>query len=1158
MTHVTIKSLIEAAIDSCEAIDIGSFFSKVNFKNTRPSSLNKPLFTPQDQISSPRVEKLRQTIQPPPSDVFTFSIPFVYPTAEDVYQQESAVLCNRKTPPSCTQAFEDNFESVNLTQMLDETRLYDFPNQVTGFCTGKGASISISSAAALQHAKGLVADCFNETSGEHMNRDLESMSATSAPQDLISDVFSPKICISIASTGKSLKLSDTCHVLPSEKRNAWVTGSLVADGGARSGLKSSDSRHFAKSIPEASAHEPVSGSSPKRIQPCVAPQSSPCSASLGSRKSTGFQTGKGASIAVKSTKALIRAKALFADCLNESVSELEKIPVHENSRNRLPVLKELQLAPDKSKALCATGLVKEKAGTTLLTTKQLCRPTGFVADSLIEPVGMQITESISPYKTPKAAAKEPTILKCQPLPDASSAPIITGFSTGKGASISITSAEVPQRVRELLKECLDEPLVDGCQQRNENCMTPPALNVSEANNNHVFDSYSNDKGSAISYSSVDAGNHPKYLVKEHVRESPTEKVTRRVDAQPTAEKEVKVSHSRDLSNRNTGFLTGSGGSVPVASDTRARPSSTEEANRSDFAVTDKLPTLHGIDAPPSSDSKLERAPQNARKFHSVLPSNTPSQGPISSVVLCAEAVELGFNTNFGSSSNGKIFLRAQPTVRSADAYTLSGTASLPPEEETGNEIPIRLQSPRFGNDEASTDVLEPNSLVVETNRGSPQCNVASPKATKDRALAREQQETMALAKFKSHAAPFPKTARSRAAGRTPLVGSVATSRGQPQKVVREPASPGLLWRLRHRLPTSSTFLNTCCLTEQVSLPNARLALPDCLELPKDISSWSLSTAGHLLFRLDSPDSAEYPLSYNLGDSVEVIPSESGLAGVDEVESCAILQPNCLRDSLAKFPVHAQFTLGPGGSTFLGCWLLHALLLELKYRYDRELEAVERSALRKILETDDTPAKRMVLCVSHLQPLQNAMYRGRLTDGWYHMDWLPDKVLAQLISRGKIRVGTKLVCAGAEAVQRPVGFDPPEGATAEVDKDADSHLFGPSSGLVLRLGANSTRIAHPTARLGYASSSGHMTSLCPIPLSSLYADGGPVSSILVLVQRRFQLQFMETRSEDSDGERKQRIFRDPRSEEAAAREHEKNCQLAFDKAAGDFSSPKRMH
>lgn len=59
--------------------------------------------------------------------------------------------------------------------------------------------------------------------------------------------------------------------------------------------------------------------------------------------------------------------------------------------------------------------------------------------------------------------------------------------------------------------------------------------------------------------------------------------------------------------------------------------------------------------------------------------------------------------------------------------------------------------------------------------------------------------------------------------------------------------------------------------------------------------------------------------------------------------------------------------------------------------------------------------------------------------------------------------------------------------------------------------------------------------------------------------------METCSPEEEGEdveterqtRKQHVFRDPRSEEAAERRHAEKCQRAFDKALGEFTSAKGM-
>ena len=123
------------------------------------------------------------------------------------------------------------------------------------------------------------------------------------------------------------------------------------------------------------------------------------------------------------------------------------------------------------------------------------------------------------------------------------------------------------------------------------------------------------------------------------------------------------------------------------------------------------------------------------------------------------------------------------------------------------------------------------------------------------------------------------------------------------------------------------------------------------------------------------------------------------------------------------------------------------------------------------------------------------FKGRLTDGWYHIGWVPDGMLTRLIECGRIKVGMKLVTAGAELIQDPSGCS----GTGNANDGEDAHLFGEgSSGLSLRLSGNSTRSAPPSARLGFASHP-PITHLPPVPLSSIFADGGHVSSICVLIQ-----------------------------------------------------------
>lgn len=115
-----------------------------------------------------------------------------------------------------------------------------------------------------------------------------------------------------------------------------------------------------------------------------------------------------------------------------------------------------------------------------------------------------------------------------------------------------------------------------------------------------------------------------------------------------------------------------------------------------------------------------------------------------------------------------------------------------------------------------------------------------------------------------------------------------------------------------------------------------------------------------------------------------------------------------------------------------------------------------------------------------------------------MDWVPDPPLTRLIERGHIRVGMKLITAGADLIQAPSGFG---GDKEAKGKGEDAHLFGDTSnGLALRLNGNSTVPASPNARLGFACRQ-PMAHLPPIPLSGITSDGGGVSCVCVLIQVR---------------------------------------------------------
>lgn len=92
-----------------------------------------------------------------------------------------------------------------------------------------------------------------------------------------------------------------------------------------------------------------------------------------------------------------------------------------------------------------------------------------------------------------------------------------------------------------------------------------------------------------------------------------------------------------------------------------------------------------------------------------------------------------------------------------------------------------------------------------------------------------------------------------------------------------------------------------------------------------------------------------------------------------------------------------------------------VLAQLKFRYDREIDKVQRSVIRKMVEQDDTAAKRMILFVSRILG-NSSVCSLELSDGWYSIRTSGlDSVLTHAVSTGKISIGTKLVIQGAEIV-----------------------------------------------------------------------------------------------------------------------------------------------
>ncbi|NXM35802.1 BRCA2 protein, partial [Oxyruncus cristatus] len=227
-----------------------------------------------------------------------------------------------------------------------------------------------------------------------------------------------------------------------------------------------------------------------------------------------------------------------------------------------------------------------------------------------------------------------------------------------------------------------------------------------------------------------------------------------------------------------------------------------------------------------------------------------------------------------------------------------------------------------------------------------------------------------------------------------------------------------------------------------------------------------------------------------------------------------------------------------------CLTPEMVLLQLKYRYDLEVDKSKRSAIKKITERDDAAGKTLVLCISKIISLNTVVSPSssnknmenkkaaaiiEVTDGWYGIRALLDPPLKAFLDRRRLTVGQKIIVHGAELVGSQNGCTP---------------LEAPDS-LMLKISANSTRCARWHAKLGFHQDPRPF----PLPLSSLYSEGGAVGCIDVVIQRTYPIQWMEKTSAGSY------VFRNSRAEEREAAKHaedqQKKLEALFAKIQAEY-------
>ncbi|XP_024133108.1 breast cancer type 2 susceptibility protein [Oryzias melastigma] len=295
----------------------------------------------------------------------------------------------------------------------------------------------------------------------------------------------------------------------------------------------------------------------------------------------------------------------------------------------------------------------------------------------------------------------------------------------------------------------------------------------------------------------------------------------------------------------------------------------------------------------------------------------------------------------------------------------------------------------------------------------------------------------------------------------------------------------------------------------------------------------------------------------LADGGWLIPTKDGTAGKEEFFRALCdtpgVDPKLITEAWGynhyRWIVWKQASMEKSFPEAMGgiCLTPEQVLLQLKYRYDVEVDHSRRPALRKITEKDDTAAKTLVLCVCGIVSKGGGASGSRtpessdpasavvwLTDGWYALKAQLDQPLTAMLNKGLLPVGGKLIIHGAQLVG---------------SQDACPPLEAPES-LMLKICANSTRRARWDTKLGFHKDPRPFL----LPIASLFSRGGPVGCADVVVLRSYPIQWMERKADGGV------VFRTTRAEEREARRFSevkhKAMEVLFAKVQTEFENEEK--